>query len=155
MSRTSQDISAKSAIDQLVAEFFQAFSPGPGGKVDLGAIRRVFIPEGMIIKACGPVPELYTIPQFIEPRERMLNDGTLVDFLEEEVFERTDIFGNIACRFSLYRKQGTWSGQAFATRGMKTIQFVQTSDGWRMSSLLWDDERAGLVIPSDYGGGGW
>jgi hypothetical protein len=142
--------SAKTAIDRLVAAFFGAFSPGPGGQVDLGIIKRLFIREGRIIKACGPVPEVYTIAQFIEPRERLLNDGTLVGFREEELSERTDIFGNIACRFSLYRKEGIWSGQAFQGRGMKTIHFVHAPEGWRMSSLLWDDEREGLIIPLEY-----
>ena len=143
-------LTAKAAIDQLVAEFFGAFSPGPEGRVDLGIIRALFIPEGRIIKACGPVPEVCTIAQFIEPRERLLNDGTLVGFREEEVWEQTDLFGNIACRFSLYRKEGTWSGQSFQARGMKTIHFVHTPEGWRMSSLLWDDEREGLTIPMEY-----
>ena len=143
-------LSAKAAIDQLVAEFFGAFSPGPEGRVDLGIIKALFIPEGRIIKACGPVPEVCTIAEFIEPREQLLNDGTLVGFQEKEVWERTDLFGNIACRFSLYRKEGTWSGKRFQARGMKTIHFVQTPEGWRMSSLLWDDEREGLTIPREY-----
>ena len=150
MTDIPQEARAKTEIDRLVMDFFEAFSAGSDGKVDLSVIRRVFLPEGLIIKTCGPVPEIYTIPQFIEPRERMLNDGTLVDFREQEVFERTDIFGNIACRFSLYRKQGIWSGQAFEAQGMKTIHFVHTPEGWRMSALAWDDERDGLAIPTEY-----
>jgi hypothetical protein len=142
------EAAAKAAIDRLVAAFFAAFSPDAEGKVELGVIRRLFLPQGLLIKTCGPVPEVYTVLEFIEPRQRLLNDGTLVDFREEELCERTDIFGNIACRFSLYRKQGIWSGQPFEAMGMKTIQFVLTPEGWRMSSLLWDDEREGLAIPA-------
>lgn len=88
--------------------------------------------------------------QCIESREKLLNEGLLVDFKEEELFERTEIFGNIAHRFSLYRKSGILSGGAFETKGMKTIQFIKTSNGWKISSLAWDDERDGLTIPDKY-----
>jgi hypothetical protein len=30
---------------------------------------------------------------------------------------------------------------------MKTIQFVRTADGWRISAAAWDDERDGLSLP--------
>jgi hypothetical protein len=33
---------------------------------------------------------------------------------------------------------------------MKTLQFVLTPAGWRISSLAWDDCREGLDIPADY-----
>jgi hypothetical protein len=139
----------KAAIHGLVAAFFGAFSAQPNGKVDLSVLRTLFIPEGVIIKACDPVPEVYTLQQFLEPRERMLNDGTLTDFREEEISERTDLFGNMACRLSTYRKSWKSSGQAFAAKGMKAIHFVRTSEGWKMSALIWDDEREGVRLPGE------
>ena len=30
---------------------------------------------------------------------------------------------------------------------MKTLQFVRTSDGWRISAVAWDDERDGQDVP--------
>jgi len=29
---------------------------------------------------------------------------------------------------------------------MKTIQFIRTSEGWRISAAAWDDERPGLTV---------
>lgn len=140
----------KLIIDELVNTFFGLFSVKEGGKADLSAIYRLFIPEGLIIKNASSTPEIYDLKSFIEPREKMLNEGVLVDFKEEELFERTEIFGNIAQRFCLYRKSGIMSGAAFEARGMKTFQFVNTPKGWKMSSLAWDDEREGLEIPEEY-----
>jgi len=55
-----------------------------------------------------------------------------------------------AQRFILYRKTGCLSGQPFETKGMKTIQFIRTTSGWKMNALAWDDEREGLSIPAEY-----
>lgn len=118
--------------------------------MDLSAINQLFIPEGLIIKSIDSTLEIYNLQQFIEPRERMLNEGILINFKEEELFEKTEIFGNIAHRFSLYKKSGIMSGKAFETKGMKTIQFIKTPNGWKISSLAWDDEREGLFIPNEY-----
>ncbi len=140
----------KLIIDELVSTFFGLFSVKEGCRADLSIINQLFIPEGLIIKNVSSTPEIYNLQQFIEPREKMLNEGVLLDFREEELSEKTEIFGNIAHRFSLYRKSGVMSGVAFEARGMKTIQFVKTPDGWKMSSLAWDDEREGLSIPDEY-----
>jgi hypothetical protein len=141
---------AKAEIDALVAAFFRLFSNRGGRKVDLTLLFELFIPEGAIIKNIGPEPVIYDLKAFIAPREKLLNGGNLVDFWEQEVAERTDIFGNIAQRFSLYRKGGVQSGVGFVVMGMKTTQFVRTPNGWRMSSLVWDDCREGLAIPERY-----
>lgn len=140
----------KSILDELVNTFFGLFSVKEGCKVDLSAVNRLFIPEGVIIKNTDSAPEIYNLQQFIEPREKMLNEGVLIDFKEEELFEKTEIFGNIAHRFSLYKKSGVLSGTTFETKGMKTIQFIKTPNGWKMSSLAWDDEKEGLSVPDEY-----
>ena len=140
----------KVILDELVEAFFDLFSVVDGCKVDLSKVYQLFIPQGLIIKNVSGTPEIYNLQQFIEPREKMLNEGVLVDFREEELSERTEIFGNIAHRFSLYRKSGVMSGVPFETKGMKTIQFIKTPEGWKISSLAWDDERDGLTIPEKY-----
>lgn len=71
---------------------------------------------------------------------RLLTDGRLVDFSEWETSERTEIAGDIASRFSEYRKSGTLDGEPFDGGGTKTIQFVRTSQGWRISALAWYDQ---------------
>lgn len=84
---------------------------------------------------------IYDLDAFIAPREKILIDGTLAEFSEWEVAERTEINGSIAHRFSHYRKSGVLDGEWFEGSGHKTIQFVRTPAGWRMSSMAWDDVR--------------
>lgn len=137
----------KDNIDKLTALFFNSFTNKEGLKPNVSGLHQLFIPKGMIIKNTGSTPEIYNLEQFIEPREKLLNEGLLIDFKEEEISERTEIFGNIAHRFSLYQKSGVLSGVAFEAKGMKTIQFIKTQDGWKISAVAWDDERDGLFIP--------
>jgi hypothetical protein len=140
----------KGILDRLAATFFDAFTNENGNKPNVSVLSELFIPEAMIIKNTDCAPMIYNPQQFIEPREKLLSEGNLVNFKEEEVHEITEIFGNIAHRFSLYRKTGVLSGKAFETMGMKTMQFIHTPSGWKISSIAWDDEKNGLTIPERY-----
>lgn len=130
----------KAELDGLMATFLGAFANPGGAKPNIGAIEEVFIPEGMIISTVGETPVVYDLRQFVEPREKMLTDGTLTEFREWETSETTEVYGSIAHRFSEYRKSGYLNGEWFEGRGVKTTQFVKTPSGWKLSSLAWDDE---------------
>ncbi|PEA83114.1 ribosomal-protein-alanine acetyltransferase [Bacillus pseudomycoides] len=140
----------KISLDRLTDAFFNAFTNKNGEEPNVRVLNDLFIPEGMIIKNTDSIPNIYNLQQFIDPREKLLREGRLTDFKEEEIQEITEIFGNIAHRFSLYRKSGVLDGDSFETLGMKTMQFIQTPSGWKISSVAWDDERNGLAIPERY-----
>jgi hypothetical protein len=63
----------------------------------------------------------------------------------------TEMLGDIAQHFCSYAKAGVQDGTPFTARGMKALQFVRTSAGWRISAAAWDDERDGLSIESGHG----
>ncbi|MGW7102174.1 nuclear transport factor 2 family protein [Streptomyces sp. NPDC054838] len=134
MSRTR----SKSELDALTAEFFGAFDNRDGRAADVGRLRRLFLPGGVIVKT-GPDFTVYTVEGFIEPRRRLLADGRLVGFSEWETSERTEIQGDVASRFGGYRKSGTLDGVPFEGSGTKTLQFVRTPEGWRIAALSWYD----------------
>jgi hypothetical protein len=69
---------------------------------------------------------------------------------EVEFAATTEVFGNVAHRFSTYEKRGTMQGEAIEGRGVISTQFIRTPSGWKMSSMAWDDERPGLAIPDRY-----
>ena len=137
---------AKAAIDLLTASFFGLFSNLGGVSPDLTRIFDLFVPQGLIAKCAGDDPEISTLQEFITPRQKLLTDGSLTDFSEVETSERTHIFGNMAQRLSIYQKSGKRDGVPFSARGVKSFQFLETSDGWRILSMTWDDERDGLSL---------
>ncbi|MEV8533651.1 GNAT family protein [Streptomyces sp. NPDC051211] len=134
---TASDVKAE--LDGLMRTFLGAFTNTGGSRPNVGVVREVFIPQGTIVSNAGAEPVVYDLDAFIEPRQKILTDGTLTEFSEWEVAERTEIFGSIAHRFSEYRKSGFLDGAWFEGSGHKTTQFLRTPAGWRMSSLAWDD----------------
>jgi hypothetical protein len=134
------------AIAAVVRVFFAAFSSGPGTAQRLAELRALFLPRAVIVRTCGLEPTVYTVGSFIEPRQKLLTDGTLVDFSEWVIDGVTVVFGDIAQHWCTYAKAGVQNGTPFATRGRKSIQLVRTSAGWRISAAAWDDERPGVQL---------
>ncbi|SOD72989.1 uncharacterized protein DUF4440 [Jatrophihabitans sp. GAS493] len=147
--QTSRSAAADRAeIAGIVRTFFAAFRSGPESVARLQALRATFLAEAVIVRTGGGEPAVYGVESFIAPRQALLAGGTLVDFSEWELNGQIDIFGDIAQYFGSYAKSGIQDGTPFAARGMKTLQFVRTSAGWRISAVAWDDERDGLPMPA-------
>ncbi|MET8568999.1 GNAT family protein [Streptomyces sp. NPDC004783] len=138
----ASEAAVRAELDRLMGVFVGAFTNTGGRRPDLGVIRDLFVPQGRITANVGAEPVIHDLDGFIAPRQKMLTDGTLTEFSEWEVSERTEVFGSIAHRFSEYRKSGYRDGEWFEGGGHKTTQFLRTSAGWRMSSMAWDDAPA-------------
>lgn len=126
------------AIDALASAFFAVFC-NEGGRADLSRLAGLCLPDVRIVKAVGAVPECCDLESFIAPRDTLLNDGRLCGFSEREVESRTDVFGNVAQRWSRYRKCGVLDGVRFEAEGWKSLQCVRTPQGWRIAAVAWDD----------------
>ena len=131
--------SDKEAIDEIAGAFFGAFANGSGTPESIDVLYDIFIPEAIVVKNVGGTTEVLSVSGFVEPRRAILSDGSLQDFREYEVCEKTDIFANIGQRFSRYEKSWSASGRSFSGSGVKSLQFVRTSRGWKISGLVWDD----------------
>jgi hypothetical protein len=129
----------KDVIDALVVAFYGAFANGGKRAPEVDRLYHLFIPEAVIVKNIGGDPVVYDVAGFVEPRRAILTDGSLAEFSEEEVSGTTEIFGNIAQRFSRYKKSWISGGKRCEGGGAKSIQLVRTPEGWRISSLVWDD----------------
>jgi hypothetical protein len=122
------------SYEELLAAFFAAVSFKP--RPDYARIRDVFLPNGLLIRP----PDVMDLETFIAPRQASVDSGELTEFEEWEIEGRTDEFGMVAQRWSVYGKRGVRNGEAFEARGKISTQFVLTPEGWRISSMAWDDE---------------
>lgn len=141
---------SKAEIDTLMVAFFRAVSFDDGETPPYANLYDIFIESGQIIKNSSSSPEIYTVRQFIEPRQRIVESGELKSFRESETAEITEIFGNVAHRLSVYEKHGLSADTTIEGRGVISIQFIATPTGWKISSMAWDDERPGLTLPERY-----
>ncbi|GHM99272.1 hypothetical protein WSM22_07620 [Cytophagales bacterium WSM2-2] len=131
----------KCLIDVLVTSFFAAFSNIDSRKPDLQILNELCLPEVMIIKKSGAQEEIYNLQTFVEPRKKILTDGSLTNFTERETHEETKITGGLAQRFSAYQKSGQQNGVPFKQNGTKLFQFVKSKQVWKISSVIWEDHQ--------------
>lgn len=133
--------SDETAIETLVHAFFSAFTSGPDAAARLDDLRRIMLPGATVVRTCGLPIEVYDVESFIAPRLALLTSGEISEFEEWPEPGRTDVFGDIAHWWGAYGKRWRTNDGVHTGRGMKTMSFVRTDDGWRISSAAWDDER--------------
>jgi hypothetical protein len=150
MTQQQHENATKVELDRLTAAFFRAVSFEAGATPPYNQLYTLFIERAIIIKNSTDTPEISSVEQFIGPRQAMVDSGELTRFWEVELSEITELFGNVAHRFSSYAKSGTLKGVPFEARGMISTQFIKTPAGWKISAMAWDDERPGLAIPGRY-----
>jgi hypothetical protein len=138
-------------LDGLMGRFLRAVSFQEREQPTYGELRDLFIDGARLIKNSSETPEISTVDEFIGPRQETVDAGELTSFEEVEVAEITEVFGNVAHRFSTYEKHGEMNGAAIDARGAISTQFIRTPVGWRISSMAWDDERPGVALPARYG----
>jgi hypothetical protein len=138
------------ALQAIIDAFFEAVSFEEGSAPAYDRIRELVVPGGLLIRNSGAAPEIATVDEFIAPRQALVDSGELTSFAEFETHAITEVFGQVAHRLSSYGKRGVSGGEPFEGAGVISTQFVLTPDGWRISSMAWDDERPGLEIPARY-----
>jgi len=69
------------------------------------------------------------------------------DFFEIEIARRIDVLGNIAHAWSAYEARTSPGDSAPERRGVNSIQLFRDPDcGWRIMTMIWDNEREGVAI---------
>lgn len=142
----SRERVATAEITRITDALYAAFRNRGGATPAVDALHALFLPDARIVKAVSTAPETMSARDFVETRRAILGGGSLVDFDEWELDQRTDVCGHVAARWSLYRKVGVKDGVAFDTRGLKSLQFVRVDGDWKIAALAWDDAREGLAL---------
>lgn len=131
----------RDAIDEVVGTFFATFTSGPELDDRMTALRRVLHPAAVVVRTCGAEPQVMEVEAFVRPRHALLAGGGLADFREWETEARTEVFGDVAQRWSAYAKEWWAEGVHHEGRGVKSIQLARTATGWRITAVAWDDVR--------------
>ncbi|MEN3307321.1 MAG: hypothetical protein V7603_3523 [Micromonosporaceae bacterium] len=137
-------------LAELIEAFFRSVSFERGERPRYEAIRALFVDGGMLIRNTGDAPDFASVEEFIESRQAIFASGEMEMFCETEASAITELHGGVAHRWSTYDKAGVRGGVAFEARGLISTQFLRTADGWRMTSMAWDDERPDNPIPPRY-----
>ncbi|MEH3112325.1 GNAT family N-acetyltransferase [Pedobacter terrae] len=126
-------------IGKVTRSFFNLFN-NTLNEPDFEPVSQLCLASASIIRKSAAHADVYGLESFIEPRKKILTDGTLQQFSEFETFEETRIIGNIAQRYSKYRKQGMLNDVYFEGHGHKFFHFMKEADEWKIAQVIWEDE---------------
>jgi hypothetical protein len=141
------------AIDYVTEDFYESLSFMDGELPDLDTVRDLFYADGLLINNSFGKPVSFTVESFIESLQVQMEEGNLLQFMQRELYSKTEIFGRVAQRVSVYEYSFSYYETDNLPRGINYIQFVQEDDNWRISSMAWNDESANNRIPFELGNG--
>lgn len=127
-------------INQITKDFFNLFTNTKQRKLELEKINNLCFRETIIVRKSKDEEEIFNIETFITARQKILSNGTLTEFEEYEIIGETKIVNNLAHRFSKYQKKGYLNGEYFEGNGTKFFQYTKTNTGWKINSVIWEDE---------------
>jgi hypothetical protein len=140
----------REAIDLLTTDLYAAISFRPGGKPDLDRLKGLFRLPGILVNNNGEEPVVWDVEGFVHTYGQQIDGGSVHSFMEEEITDRTELFGAVAHRFSTYQARFRGEDSAAVIQGINSIQFIKTGGAWRVVSIIWNDQKEGLPIPEQY-----
>ena len=138
-------------LDSLIEEFYAIIS-GPAGPRDWSRERAILHPQARLMRTGAdesgqPWIRVMSLDEYIADTAPFFAAG---DFHEIEVARRVDRFGNWAHVRSVYEARRSPGDPELLKRGVNSIQLFHDGERWRVVSVLWDNERPGVEVPSDW-----
>jgi len=137
-------------IEALARKLYGCISFEPGGKPDFDTLRTIFFDGARLINNSGAKPGVVTVEGYIERFGGAIADGRIPSFQEKEVASRTERFGKIAQRFSTYESRHRVDDPEPFDAGINSVQMMAVDGEWLVTSLIWNNENEGRVIPEEY-----
>ncbi len=120
----------------------------PANERDWESIRELYHPRATLVRTGVDAhgEDFATVMSFDEYIE---NANTLLagkSFSEREVSQTVDIVGNVARIASIYEYVFDDGHEQRSGRGVNFFNLIRTDGGWKIMSIVWDNERDGVTI---------
>jgi hypothetical protein len=140
------------SIESIIAALYDVISGPAGQSRDWDRFRSLFTGGARLIVA-APSPEGHvpsrsmSVEEYVVAADPFLKrDG----FWEREIARRIERYGNVAHVFSTYESRVKSADSPPFSRGINSIQLVTNGERWWVVTILWDFDRPGNPIPSEY-----
>jgi hypothetical protein len=152
MAPSAHPLLETTTIDAIVAALYRCISGAAGAPRNWALLFTLFHPGARLLRAGmgetgAATLQIMTIEEFARVAEPYFREHA---FYERELARRTERFGQIAHVWSTY---GAYSAPDVVTplgRGINSIQLWFDGARWWVMSMLWDDERPGSLIATQY-----
>ncbi|MFA0810602.1 hypothetical protein [Microbulbifer epialgicus] len=145
-------MNTKKEIQELLTELYKIISGPEDYERDWDRQRRLFTTYAKVIRTSvdnngNPQSLVMEIQDYPQNFQELIGRQA---FYEVEIHNIIEVFGNIAHAFSTYEAWKDSKKTEFIKRGINSIQLYNDGESWRITNMIWDDERPGLSIPSKY-----
>jgi hypothetical protein len=137
-------------IDDLTRDFYRAISFKNEQVPDMDRVKILFFGEGVLVNSSFLHPLGFTAESFVNSLESDIAEGNMAQFHMHEVHGKTNVFGKVAHRISIYEYNLGEETSGRLPRGVNYMQFIQVDDVWRILSTAWCDESEEHLIPEEY-----
>jgi hypothetical protein len=137
-------------IDTLTTQFYNTISFKNSMIPDVLTLHTIFHGAGLMINNSFETPVLYTAESFVKELESQVALGEIQQYTQRELHSKTEIFGKVAQRLSVYEYSFADYEQEQMPRGINFIQYIKIGDDWNITSMVWNDENENYQIPEVY-----
>src|SRR5476651_1925742 len=129
------------SIDKLTTGFYYTLSFDQPSDFTPADLKSFFYGEGILINNSFKKPVALTLEAFIKTFKAQLADNSLKHYIQREIFSKTEVFGKIAQRVSVYEYTYTDHGSSNMPKCVNYIQNIKTDGKWKITSMVWCDEN--------------
>jgi hypothetical protein len=137
-------------IDDLARDFYRAISFTNQHAPDKDPLNILFFGEGVIVNNSFTPPLGFTAESFVTSLESDIAEGNMSQFIIHELHGKTEVYGKLAQRISVYEYNLGGETAGRLPRGVNFMQLIQVDGNWRMLSVAWCDEDEDHIIPAKY-----
>lgn len=139
------------SIDAIIRAMYASVSFTDGRGPDANRLASLCLPHGRLMKVHADAIDDMSVPEFVEHMQAQIRDQGLREFVERELFRRTEVFAGIAHVFTTYESRTDDDGGKHPLyRGINSVQLRHDGRRWWILTILWTDERDDCPIPAAY-----
>jgi hypothetical protein len=111
----------------------------------------MFYGPGIFINNTFVDPLNYNLEEYLgELQSQGEFDEEITEHTQREIYSKTEIFGAIAQRVSVYEYNYTDRVDGRPPRAVSFIQLLKIDGNWRILSIIWHEENDENFIPTEY-----
>ena len=110
----------------------------------------LFYGDGVLVNGSFKQPIGFTASSFVTALESEIAEGNLSQYIIHEIHGKTEVYGKLARRVSIYEYNLGEETSGRLPRGVNYMQFVELKGNWRILSMAWYDENEDYLIPMEY-----
>lgn len=137
-------------IDKLTEQFYDCISFNEEHYPKFDHLQELFYGAGKLINNNYDKPLDFTVQSYVQALMHRIEEGDATFYAQQEISDNTEVFGNTAQRISVYEYSFTAETEQPWKRGVNFVQFIFTEGKWMIVSMVWTDEKEGLIIPETY-----